>query len=156
MRPLSFYCWVYREPEKEAIVDATVLALPEKRLPVVEQESSGEQNPQKNVPITPERVTEVAQNNPPRRKLALPSRDCILLAAAYLFGTLLAGVLQALCDTAERETLTYYLHCWQDIFAASTPAQAVGLFGAELAVVVSAAIILLLLGLSGTGKGSNR
>ena len=33
------------------------------------------------------------------------SRDCILLAAAYLFGTLMAGVLQALCDAEEMETL---------------------------------------------------
>ena len=144
--------WVYQEPEKEASIDTAVLALPEKRLPTAEQESNGEQHLQKTALAFSERATTGAsQNDSSRRKLALPSRDCILLATAYLFGTLLAGILQALCDTAEKETLSYYLRCWQNIFAASTPAQAVGLFGAGLAVVVSAAIILLLLGLSAVG-----
>ena len=79
------------------------------------------------------------------------SRDCILLAAAYLFGTLMAGVLQALCDAEEMETLAYYLDCWRGVFAASSAAQAVGLFGAELAVVLGAAAVFLLLGLSAVG-----
>ena len=76
---------------------------------------------------------------------------CILLAAAYLFGTLMAGVLQALCDAEEMETLAYYLDCWRGVFAASSTAQAVGLFGAELAVVLGAAAVFLLLGLSAVG-----
>ena len=45
----------------------------------------------------------------------------------------MAGVLQALCDSEEMETLAYYLDCWRGVFAASSTAQAVGLFGAELA-----------------------
>ena len=83
---------------------------------------------------------------------AIPSQPgCILLAAAYLFGTLMAGVLQALCDAEEMETIAYYLDCWRGVFAASSTAQAVGLFGAELAVVLGAAAVFLLLGLSAVG-----
>ena len=75
----------------------------------------------------------------------------ILLAAAYLFGTLMAGILQALCDAEEMETLAYYLSCWRSAFAASSTPQAVGLFGTELAVVLGAAAVFLLLGLSAVG-----
>ena len=63
----------------------------------------------------------------------------------------MAGVLQALCDAEEMETLAYYLDCWRGVFAASSTAQAVGLFGAELAVVLGAAAVFLLLGLSAVG-----
>ena len=71
--------------------------------------------------------------------------------AAYLFGTLMAGILQALCDAEEMETLAYYLSCWRSAFAASSTPQAVGLFGTELAVVLGAAAVFLLLGLSAVG-----
>lgn len=97
------------------------------------------------------RLTEMPPQKAPRRKPFQASRDCILLAAAYLFGTLMAGVLQALCDAEEMETLAYYLDCWRGVFAASSAAQAVGLFGAELAVVLGAAAVFLLLGLSAVG-----
>ena len=63
----------------------------------------------------------------------------------------MAGVLQALCDAEEMETLAYYLDCWRGVFAASSTAQAVGLFGAELTVVLGAAAVFLLLGLSAVG-----
>ena len=63
----------------------------------------------------------------------------------------MAGVLQALCDSEEMETLAYYLDCWRGVFAASSAAQAVELFGAELAVVLGAAAVFLLLGLSAVG-----
>ena len=91
------------------------------------------------------------QKEIPRRKRFQASRDCILLAAAYLFGTLMAGILQALCDAEEMETLAYYLSCWRSAFAASSASQAVGLFGTELAVVLGAAAVFLLLGLSAVG-----
>ena len=55
------------------------------------------------------------------------------------------------CDAEEMETLAYYLDCWRGVFAASSTAQAVGLFGAELAVVLGAAAVFLLLGLSAVG-----
>lgn len=153
--------WVYQEPEKNATVDTVALALPEQHMSVTEQESGREEQAvslaEKSNSVTSVRdeakaipkSTGIREQS--RRKLPLPSRDCILLAASYLLGTLLAGVLQALCDTSEKETLTYYLHCWQSIFAASTPVQAISLFGAELAVVVGAAIVILLLGLSAIG-----
>ncbi|MEI3252359.1 MAG: hypothetical protein V8R76_00475 [Faecalibacterium sp.] len=94
---------------------------------------------------------EPPQKEIPRRKRFRASRDCILLAAAYLFGTLMAGILQALCDAEEMETLAYYLSCWRSAFAASSAPQAVGLFGTELAVVLGAAAVFLLLGLSAVG-----
>ena len=65
--------------------------------------------------------------------------------------TLMAGILQALCDAEEMETLAYYLSCWRSAFAASSTPQAVGLFGTELAVVLGAAAVFLLLGLSAVG-----
>ena len=63
----------------------------------------------------------------------------------------MAGILQALCDAEEMETLAYYLSCWRSAFAASSTPQAVGLFGTELAVVLGAAAVFLLLGLSAVG-----
>lgn len=153
--------WVYQEPEKDEGVKTAALAVPEQRLPPSGQESGREeqaasltaQNSSGPTVRDEARLIQEAPSirAPSRRGLTLPSRDCILLAAAYLFGTLLVGALQALCDTAEKETLAYYLHCWQSIFAASTSAQAISLFGAELAVVVGAAIVILLLGLSAIG-----
>ena len=129
--------WVYQETKTEA--GALVPRLPEREpLPMkeAEQTSHTPEPPQKEIP---------------RRKRFRASRDCILLAAAYLFGTLMAGILQALCDAEEMETLAYYLSCWRSAFAASSAPQAVGLFGTELAVVLGAAAVFLLLGLSAVG-----
>ena len=134
--------WVYQETETNAA--ALVPTLPE--------DTAGESLAEKGA-MTPAsgRLTEMSPQKAPRRKPFQASRDCILLAAAYLFGTLMAGVLQALCDAEEMETLAYYLDCWRGVFAASSAAQAVGLFGAELAVVLGAAAVFLLLGLSAVG-----
>ena len=134
--------WVYQETETNAA--ALVPTLPE--------DTAGESLAEKGA-MTPAsgRLTEMSPQKAPRRKPFQASRDCILLAAAYLFGTLMAGVLQALCDAEEMETLAYYLDCWRGVFAASSTAQAVGLFGAELAVVLGAAAVFLLLGLSAVG-----
>lgn len=127
--------WVYQETKTEE--NALIPMLPESEaVPVTEAERPAETLPQKEAT---------------RRKPFQASRDCILLAAAYLFGTLMAGVLQALCDAEEMETLAYYLSCWRGVFAASSAPQAVGLFGAELAVVLGAAAVFLLLGLSAVG-----
>lgn len=134
--------WVYQETETNAA--ALVPTLPE--------DTAGESLAEKEA-MTPvsEPLAELPPQKAPRRKPFQASRDCILLAAAYLFGTLMAGVLQALCDAEEMETLAYYLDCWRGVFAASSTAQAVGLFGAELAVVLGAAAVFLLLGLSAVG-----
>lgn len=93
----------------------------------------------------------VAKGDTPAEALSGQPGTAILLAAAYLFGTLMAGILQALCDAEEMETLAYYLSCWRSAFAASSTPQAVGLFGTELAVVIGAAAVFLLLGLSAVG-----
>ena len=133
--------WVYQETKTNAA--ALVPTLPEDQRASLWQKKA----------MTPAsgRLTEMPPQKAPRRKPFQASRDCILLAAAYLFGTLMAGVLQALCDAEEMETLAYYLDCWRGVFAASSAAQAVGLFGAELAVVLGAAAVFLLLGLSAVG-----
>ena len=134
--------WVYQETKTNAA--ALVPTLPE--------DTAGESLAEKEA-MTPvsKPLAELPPQKAPRRKPFQASRDCILLAAAYLFGTLMAGVLQALCDAEEMETLAYYLDCWRGVFAASSTAQAVGLFGAELAVVLGAAAVFLLLGLSAVG-----
>lgn len=74
-----------------------------------------------------------------------------MLAAAYLFGTALAGVLRALCDRGDIQLLTYYLTCWQKLFAAQDSGAAVGLFLAEYLTVAGALTAVLLLGLSALG-----
>ena len=134
--------WVYQETETNAAA----------LMPTLPEDTAGESLAEKEA-MTPAsgRLTEMPPQKAPRRKPFQASRDCILLAAAYLFGTLMAGVLQALCDAEEMETLAYYLDCWRGVFAASSAAQAVGLFGAELAVVLGAAAVFLLLGLSAVG-----
>ena len=134
--------WVYQETKTNAA--ALVPTLPE--------DTAGESLAEKEA-MTPvsKPLAELPPQKAPRRKPFQASRDCILLAAAYLFGTLMAGVLQALCDAEEMETLAYYLDCWRGVFAASSTAQAVGLFGTELAVVLGAAAVFLLLGLSAVG-----
>ena len=107
--------WVYQETKTNAA--ALVPTLPE--------DTAGESVAEKEA-MTPAsgRLTEMPTQKAPRRKPFQASRDCILLAAAYLFGTLMAGVLQALCDAEEMETLAYYLDCWRGVFAASSAAQA--------------------------------
>ena len=112
--------WVYQETETNAA--ALVPTLPE--------DTAGESLAEKEA-MTPvsEPLAELPPQKAPRRKPFQASRDCILLAAAYLFGTLMAGVLQALCDAEEMETLAYYLDCWRGVFAASSTAQAVDCLG---------------------------
>lgn len=51
------------------------------------------------------------------------SRETILLAAAYLLGTFLAGVAAARCVAGDTETLSYYLNCWQSLFSVQDAAR---------------------------------
>ena len=135
--------WVYQETKTNAAA----------LVPTLPGDTVGESLAEKEAmtPVSGQLTEMPPQKKAPRRKSLQASRDCILLAAAYLFGTLMAGVLQALCDAEEMETLAYYLDCWRGVFAASSAAQAVGLFGAELAVVLGAAAVFLLMGLSAVG-----
>lgn len=68
------------------------------------------------------------------------TRDCWLLAAAFLLGCTAAGVLQAVCDARQAELLQYYLEAWQRLFTPGSMQGVVQLFGMEyltLGLVVS-------------------
>ena len=119
--------WVYQETKTNAAA----------LIPTLPEDTAGESLAEKEA-MTPvsEPLAELPPQKASRRKPFQASRDCIL---------------QALCDAEEMETIAYYLDCWRGVFAASSTAQAVGLFGAELAVVLGAAAVFLLLGLSAVG-----
>lgn len=78
--------------------------------------------------------------------------NCVLLAGSYLFGSLLAGVMLALCHTGERDTLSAYLANWSGIFVLDGPDSVWNLFRAEYLTAASGATVLLLLGLSALGS----
>ena len=85
--------WVYQETKTNAA--ALVPTLPE--------DTAGESLAEKEAMTpAPGRLTEMPPQKAPRRKPFQASRDCILLAAAYLFGTLMAGVLHRHCATLKR------------------------------------------------------
>ena len=106
--------WVYQETPETAAAKA----LPEAIMPTAQEE----QLKQKNGGVLPERAQQERQSIPAmfserygttperaavhRSKL---SREAILLAAAYLLGTFLAGVAAARCVAGDAETLSYYL-----------------------------------------------
>lgn len=103
-----------------------------------------------------EQQSQLALSKPARRnnlKLhpeKLPG-NCVLLAGSYLFGSLLAGFMLALCHTSELETLSAYLANWSNIFILNGPGSVWKLFRAEYLTVAGGATILLLLGLSALG-----
>lgn len=86
-----------------------------------------------------------------KKRLFAPSRDCILLAVAYLFGTFAAGLLQVRCDVSEGDILSYYIQCWRQLFDVQSIGQVVRLFWIEFATFFSALTAFLLLGLSALG-----
>ena len=146
--------WIYQEPSNAS---TEPLPLPERsagRIPETpslvckELPTSAEALPLEQKNLSEETLT-------PRKtvwKRHFPaSRDCVLLAAAYLMGTFLSGVLQALCDSTERDTLSYYLARWQDLFSASDSAHLPQLFGAEVGTLLGALGVLFALGLSALG-----
>lgn len=79
------------------------------------------------------------------------TRDCWLLAAAFLLGCTAAGVLQAVCDARQAELLRYYLEAWQGLFTPSGMQGAVQLFGMEYLTLGLVVSLFLLLGLSALG-----
>lgn len=79
------------------------------------------------------------------------TRACAALAASYLFGALLSGVVLALCRSSELTFLSAYLENWSRLFVLDEPGAVWTLFGAEYLTVVGGATILLLLGLSAFG-----
>ena len=148
--------WVYQKPESSESPELSSVSVPSVQdstpieaaalLPeVIEPSPAGEL--QEAAPI----VTKPAEKQTRKQSLQA-NQGCILLAAAYLFGTFLAGVLSALCSAGELETLNYYLGCWRSSFAAETAAQVMALFRTELLTASGALTVLLLLGLSAIGS----
>ena len=114
--------WVYQETPETAAAKA----LPEAIMPTAQEE----QLKQKNGGVLPETSQEERRSipaafserygNTPERAAARRSklsRETILLSAAYLLGTFLAGVAAARCVAGDAETLSYYLNCWQSLFS---------------------------------------
>ena len=141
--------WVYPSDEVRTSPETTALLpqLPAEsgtpKQPVPEPLNAGEAMPD-GVAQQPERL---------HRRMRHASRDCCLLAAAFLLGTAAAGALQAVCDASQQEMLSYFLQCWCGLFSVSAPTSAAGLFCAEYAALAAVATLLLLLGLSAVGLG---
>ncbi|MGN0707550.1 MAG: hypothetical protein ACI4JC_06065 [Faecalibacterium sp.] len=148
--------WVYQEQASPAMpaekAEASVKA-EERSLSRIEETAAAPQ--QRAQPLM--RGAQAAQNEPLAKRNAArtpasrATKDCILLAAAYLMGTAAAGALQALCDARELEVLAYYLERWRALFAVTGAESAAALFGAEYLAVAGAVTALLLLGLSALG-----
>ena len=147
--------WIYQEGQERPERQERQQKLPEIRerpqptppveavVPAVQKKALPEEHPEQPLPpVRPAR---------PRKKLFPASRDCILLAGVYLFGTFWAGMLQALCSRSEQAALAVYLSRWQELFSVSDPSGLPQLFGAEVWTVLGALSLLLLLGLSALG-----
>lgn len=139
--------WVYQEPSQLPALSADGA--------VNNRENVTEESTEDTTAVPAELVPAPELPEHPTAPIKAPtvhaSRDCILLAAAYLFGTFLAGVLCALCNAGEAETLGYYLDCWRESFTASNAAEVAALFRTELLTASGALTVLLLLGLSALG-----
>ena len=158
---------VYQETPETA----AATALPEAIMPTAQEE----QLKQKNGGVLPETSQEERRSipaafserngNTPERAVVRRSklsRETILLAAAYLLGTFLAGVAAARCVAGDTDTLSYSLNCWQSLFSVQDAAGAVCLFRTEFLTVAGALTAVLFLGplpiflfamLYGTGSG---
>ena len=116
--------WIYEQTKSE---EALSLLPQTVSLPVQKAEPI--------LPTVPETAPETVEKLP-QKEPCIPSkrhatRDCWLLAAAFLLGCTAAGVLQAVCDARQAELLRYYLEAWQGLFTPSGMQGAVQLFGME-------------------------
>ena len=107
------------------------------------------------LPPAPAQAPEPAEQLQPKEPL-IPAkrhatRDCWLLAAAFLLGCTAAGVLQAVCDARQAELLWYYLEAWQKLFAQGSMQGTIQLFGMEYLALGLVVSLFLLLGLSALG-----
>ena len=136
--------WIYEQTKSEenfSLLPQTV------GLPVQTAESA--------LPPVPAQAAEPAeqltQKEPciPAKRHA--TRDCWLLAAAFLLGSSAAGVLQAVCEARQAELLRYYLEAWQRLFAPGSMQGAVQLFGMEYLTLGLVVSLFLVLGLSALG-----
>lgn len=88
-----------------------------------------------------------AQKGQTRRNHA----DVLLLAGAYCFGTLLAGILQAMCTEREQAVLAAYLQSWLQFFAPQNTAGGWQSFGVQYLSAWSLFTAMLLAGFSVCG-----
>lgn len=100
--------WIYEQTKPE---EALSLLPQTVSLPVQKAEPT--------LPTVPETAPETVEKLP-QKEPCIPSkrhatRDCWLLAAAFLLGSSAAGVLQAVCDARQAELLQYYLEAWQGL-----------------------------------------
>lgn len=136
--------WIYEQTKSEeslSLLPQTV------GLPVQTEEPA--------LPPVPAQAAEPAEQLPTKEP-CIPAkrhatRDCWLLAAAFLLGCTAAGVLQAVCDARQAELLRYYLEAWQGLFTPSGMQGAVQLFGMEYLTLGLVVSLFLLLGLSALG-----
>lgn len=150
--------WVYQQQEANELSSAT--AAEAALQPLAERPAEPRPVPQVQREETSRPEPEPRKKSGARRSPAptvgrlrerQATRDCILLAAAYLLGTAAAGVLQALCDTQQLKLLGCYMERWRELFLVGGPDSAAALFGAEYLAAAGAATVLLLLGLSAFG-----
>ena len=136
--------WIYEQTKPEEILSL----LPQTTsLPVQKAEPALPPAPA----AEPELAEQLPQKEPciPARRHA--TRDCWLLAAAFLLGCTAAGALQAVCDARQAELLRYYLEAWQKLFTPGGMQGAVQLFGMEYLTLGLMVSLFLALGLSALG-----
>ena len=136
--------WIYEQEKTEENLSLLPQAV---SLPVQTAEPA--------LPTVPETAPEPAEQLPQKEPCIPPkqhaTRDCWLLAAAFLLGCTAAGVLQAVCDARQAELLRYYLEAWQGLFAPGSMQGAVQLFGMEYLALGLVVSLFLVLGLSALG-----
>ena len=136
--------WIYEQTKQEenlSLLPQTVSLPVQKAEPVLLSAPAAEPEPTEQLPQKEPHI--------PAKRHA--TRDCWLLAAAFLLGSSAAGVLQAVCDARQAELLRYYLEAWQRLFAPGNLQGAVQLFGMEYLTLGLVVSLFLLLGLSALG-----
>lgn len=136
--------WIYEQtkPEENLSLLPQTVSLPvQKSAPDLPPAPAAAPEPAEQLPQKEPRI--------PAKRHA--TRDCWLLAAAFLLGSSAAGGLQAVCDTRQAELLRYYLEAWQRLFAPGSLQGAVQLFGMEYLTLGLVVSLFLLLGLSALG-----
>ena len=135
--------WVYQQPantEPKPLAALPAPAAPAKR--------AGERVPfQKGEAASPARASKPVRT---ARGQEIP-RACAALAASYLFGTLLSGVVLSLCRAGEQAFFSAWMDSWASLFVLDGPGAVWTLFGAEYLTVALGAGLLLLAGLSAAG-----
>ena len=136
--------WIYEQTKPEENLSLLPQAI---SLPVQKAEPA--------LPTVPETAPEPVEQLQPKEPCIPPrrhaTRDCWLLAAAFLLGCTAAGALQAVCDARQTELLRYYLEAWQGLFTPGGMQGAVQLFGMEYLTLGLVVSLFLLLGLSALG-----